>query len=192
METVDIWLADLTGVEPSTAELSDDERARAERMRLDEPRRRFVASHQALRAVLSCYVDDVELAVDDNGKPYLTDGDIRFNLSHSGELAAVAVADQEVGIDVQEVRELHDAAALARRILAPAEAGSDLLRAWARKEAVVKATGEGLRRSLAEVQVFPPAGPWWVEDLDVPDGYVGAVAGLGPRPRIDIRRWCWE
>lgn len=192
METVDIWLIDVAGVEPSTDALSDDERARAERMRLDEPRRRFVASHLALRTVLSRYVEPVDIVVDDNGKPRLATGEIRFNLSHSGEVAAVAVADQEVGIDVQEVRKLHDPDALARRILAPGEAGVDLLRAWARKEAVVKATGEGLRRNLAEVQVYPPAGPWWVEDIAVPEGYVGAVAGLGRPAPVVVRRWCWE
>ncbi|HVF74001.1 MAG TPA: 4'-phosphopantetheinyl transferase superfamily protein [Acidimicrobiales bacterium] len=192
MESVDVWLVDLRGVEASTDALSDEERERASRMRLDEPRRRFLASHMALRAVLSQYVERIDLQSDVNGKPHLAGREICFNLSHSGELAAVAVAGQEIGVDVQEVRALYDAEALARRILSPAEAGSDILGAWTRKEAVVKATGEGIRRSLTEVQVYPPAGPWWVEDLDVPDGYVGAVAGLGPRPRIDVRRWCWE
>lgn len=188
---MEVWLVDLAGVEPPPTALSEEEQARAERMRLAEPRRRFVASHVALRAVLARYVELVDITVDTNGKPYLAGGGVRFNLSHSGELAAVAVADQEVGIDVQEVRTLHDADALARRILAPNEAGADVLRAWARKEAVVKATGEGLRRNLADVQVYPPAGPWWVDDLDVSDGYVGAVAGLGRRAPLVVRRWCW-
>ena len=147
----------------------------------------------AVARVLRHYVDDVATAPDERGKPHLVrDVGIRFNVSHSGALLLVAVADQEVGVDVQEVRPLHNPEGVARRVLSPREqeAGADFFQAWARKEAVLKATGEGIRRGLAEVEVCPPPpnAPWWVEDLDVGDGYVAAVAGLGPRVGIVRRR----
>lgn len=141
---------------------------------------------------------------------------LRFNLAHSHELAACAVAaDREVGIDVEALQGVAEAG-LARRILSEREhavfraleaevAEAALLAAWTRKEAVLKARGEGLRREPAEVEVsFEPERParviaiagdpgaelrWSVQELDVGTGYIGAVAAEGEDWVVRRRIW---
>ena len=158
--------------------------------------------HDIVRSVLRRYVDgEVEIEVAPGGKPFVAGGVVSFNLSHSGALAAVAVAaGREVGVDVQERRPVHRRDGVARRMMTadelhrylalPEDARLDhLLWLWARKEALVKATGEGLRRLLRELPCEPPAGdPWSVADLEVP-GYAAAVAAGGSDWRPVIRRF---
>ena len=127
-----------------------------------------------------------------DGKPSLPgDPPLRFNVSHSGDLAAVAVArGREVGVDVERRRAVHGEAGVADRIMSESELaryralpegerGDFLLRLWARKEALVKVSGVGLRASLRAVP-FEPAedARFAVVDLDVP-GYAAAVAAEG-------------
>ncbi len=95
-----------------------------------------------------------------------------------------------MGVDVEELNSRIDVAALAGVVLTAeehADSASDLLRYWTRKEAVLKATGEGLRTPLTEIQVSGPGerprvlkGPDPVQlvDLDPGEGYVAAVAAL--------------
>lgn len=126
-----------------------------------------------------------------DGKPFLVDHPaLCFNLSHSGALVAVAVAEQEVGVDIEQLRPIAHEMGVAKRIMAPDELARYealdgtarthcLLWAWSRKEALVKATGEGIRRSLQEVRCEPrPDDRWQVVDLDVP-GFAAAVAAEG-------------
>lgn len=149
----------------------------------------------ALRAVLGRRVgerpDALRIARSPHGKPYLVDHPgVRFNVSHSGPLAAIAVADREVGVDIEQRRPVHREEAVARRVLTPGEwaryealdaAGRTafLLWAWARKEALLKAVGVGIRGSLREVACEPPPDSRWrVVDLEVP-GFAAAVAAEG-------------
>lgn len=145
------------------------------------------------------------------GKPALADPAApRFNLSHCRDLALVAVAaTAELGIDVERADRRLDVGRLARRILSPAEAEAFallageaerrryVLRAWVRKEAVVKALGHGLTVPLAGINTASDAGRarplgsdaetgWYLIDLDLP-GHVAALAALGARP-IPIMR----
>ena len=156
----------------------------------------------AVRSVLARYLGGaVEVEVAPGGKPFVVGGAVSFNLSHSGALAAVAVAaGREVGVDVQERRPVHRRDGVARRVMTPGELdrylalpgeeGLDfLLWLWARKEALVKATGEGLRRSQRDMSCEPPPdGRWSVADLDVP-GYAAAVAAEGHDWRPLTRVW---
>ena len=140
-----------------------------------------------LRSVLGRYVDDLRFDTAPLGKPFLVGRAVRFNLSHSGDLAAVAVARRrEVGVDVERLRPVHREARVARRIMSDAEhaqylalpeaeRGGFLLRTWARKEALVKAAGTGIRSSLQAVSADDR---FTVVDLDVP-GYAAAVAAEG-------------
>src|SRR5262249_17462285 len=152
----------------AAALLDDDERGRARRLLLPQSARRFILSRAALRAVLAAQLGvaprDVALSGGAAGKPELAaHGEragagraapsLRFNLSHSGDLALVALArDREVGVDVEQRRPLPDLERLARRVLAPEEVAdflglpeadkeAALLRCWTRKEALVKAAG---------------------------------------------------
>ena len=93
------------------AALAPDVLARADRFAFPHDRRRYVAAHGALRAILGGYLNTtpagVPIRYTPQGKPYLAppSSDIRFNLSHSGELALIAVTrGREVGVDVERIR----------------------------------------------------------------------------------------
>jgi 4'-phosphopantetheinyl transferase len=143
-------------------------------MRRDDARRRWVATRWALRNVLGRYLGRdpaaIELRFGKRGKPMLAESDalLRFNLSHSGELALIAISDQrEVGIDVQLLRSR------------PAEFYAD----WTRREAIAKCHGTGLWAPLPEAAVAVAA-------LDAGPGYAAAVAIAGeqmpPLERFDV------
>jgi 4'-phosphopantetheinyl transferase len=137
---------------------------------------------------------EVRIARTGGGKPYLerpAGSDVRFSVSHSGELAVIAVArGRAVGVDVQAAREVPRAQAIADRRFMPSEAtrlralpGRErralFHRLWVRKEAYLKATGAGLAGSLASFDALtlePPAPGWEFGDLELPEGYAGALA----------------
>jgi 4'-phosphopantetheinyl transferase len=157
--------------------LSDDERRRADRLVQEHHRRRFVAAHASLRRILAGYTASHArgLAFDrgPHGKPTLAFGDgrsqpgLEFNLSHSADLALVAVArERPVGVDLERWKHEMDHLALATRFFSPAERaslhtlagrGDDLVHgffaAWTRKEAYLKARGEGVMRGLHHFDV---------------------------------------
>jgi 4'-phosphopantetheinyl transferase len=189
--------------------LSDAELARAQRLVPAAGRARFTAARGALRTLLGAYTGappgSLTVGVTARGKPFLEGPAVRvrFNLAHSEALAVVAVAHEEVGVDVERQRVVADAAALAARYLAPQEArelaalptgeqAEAFLRCWTLKEAVLKATGEGLSRALGSFRVgVAPGEParlldlpeslgsaehWSLHELEPAQGYLGAVA----------------
>lgn len=200
--------------------MSEEERERASRLRFEAHRRRFVAAHGFLRGVLARHLGCAPNAVGivSDGKPRLAaDAALRFNLAHSDAFAICAVAlEREVGVDIERVRRLGDADRLARSVLSERER-SELVRwgatrideafltAWTRKEAVLKARGEGLGRDPATVEVVldpdRPAGllaivgepgaesRWTLRAFDAAPGYVAAVAGQGAGWRVRPRTW---
>lgn len=157
--------------------LSDDERSRAGRLIQEHHRRRFVAAHAALRRILAGYTASdagaLEFAEGPQGKPSLSLADassrpgLEFNLSHSADLALVAVAhERPVGVDLERWKHEMDHLALATRFFSPAERaslealarrGDDVVHgffaAWTRKEAYLKARGEGVMRGLHHFDV---------------------------------------
>jgi 4'-phosphopantetheinyl transferase len=169
---VHVWAVpleiDVTELRSLEARLPPDERLRAGRFLRDEPRRSFVASRAALRAILGRYLrmppTDVAIAYDANGKPSLADQVaktcLKFNLAHSDGLALVAVTrGSEIGVDVEAFRPVEHWQQIAARYFHPAEietisaAGQSeqneaFLRCWTRKEAILKAIGSGLGQSL--------------------------------------------
>jgi 4'-phosphopantetheinyl transferase len=191
---VHVWRAELDrGDERAEPELPADERERAAGMRSDRIRRRWVAARRALRLVLGGYLDEdparIALQLGSRGKPELAAPSLplRFNLSHSGDLALVAVAlDREVGVDVEAIKQRRGLAELARRALsadeaaavraAPAEAQLGVFHdAWVRHEAIAKCLGVGLGAPL-------PAAPVTVSALDTGPGYAAAIAVAGEAP----------
>ena len=167
--------ADLDGVAPSQHLLDDGERQRMARLITPVLQHRFAASHGLMRQwLLDVSGDPRTLAwqVDALGKPACTEVPRwRFNMSHSAGLGVFAVAQGvEVGVDIECLRHLDDASALARRVLTDAERrdwmdgeqkGRDqvLLRYWTRKEACLKALGWGLSVEPSRVAVGLDAGP---------------------------------
>ena len=136
-----------------------------------------------------------------------------FNVSHAGELALIAVAGHEVGVDVEHVasgwRALEAAGlactpeeADALRKLPAVQRAETFVRWWTAKEAYLKATGQGFsippdRVEVAALSAGAAApvrvvddGPsrWWVRRLRPAPGYVGAVAAEGPDWQLRLRQ----
>jgi 4'-phosphopantetheinyl transferase len=199
-----VWWAHLDdwGAEPFEDVLSPDERNRAAAFRFPRDRSRFVAARGLLRTLLGDYlgVDPkrIELAYDENGKPRLADGDtaLRFNLSHSNGVLALALCEgREIGIDIEALRDDPFMEAIARRFLPPEaameierqpriERSREFFRAWVRQEAYAKAHGAGLEL----IGESPDSGSWSIADLDLLDGYAAAVAIESDAPaRVSAR-----
>jgi 4'-phosphopantetheinyl transferase len=199
-----VWRADLHAVADELTELlSDEERARGQRMLRDRDRELWRRSRGVLRALLGRYLQldprTVRLAATPHGKPVLADDpqELHFNLSHSGDLALYAFsATVSVGVDVELERRHVDVLAVAARTFGPAEAerlrGLDpsvrrreFLRAWVRHEAELKCLGVGI--GGADVDLAGPRP--WIAELDAGPRGAGAVAA-GCEP-LEIRHWEW-
>ena len=131
------------------------------------------------------------------GKPWVAGGP-HFNLSHSGQLALIAVcADAPVGVDLEAHRVLRNPDGLARRMCSPRELAwarrqddlhTALLRLWVRKEALAKAEGGGIATALSGLDVLDlvvgfDGADWFVHDLaDPAPGYLAAVSWRDDRP----------
>ncbi len=176
-QDVFVWCVDLDRpaavVEQLAGCLSSDERRRSQRFMREADRRRFLVSHAALRSILGIYLDvpggDVEIALSPTGKPelasHLAQNGLQFNLSHSEEIALVAVSfNREVGIDVERIRPLGEMESIVERDFAAAERDAWLglpddqriaafFRCWTRKEAYLKARGVGLSLGLDQFEV---------------------------------------
>jgi 4'-phosphopantetheinyl transferase len=186
-----VWRAELDRVEaPLEGPLPAEDRRRAERILVEPGRRRWVAARWALRRTLCRYLDvaaeELMLEVGENGKPRIAGPTrLRFNLSHSDELALIAVtAAGEVGIDIERVDPDRDFLELARNGLDRESAGlvraapaadrpGAFYRAWVRREAIGKCTGAGLTLAASGEQL-------WVREIDIGEGWAAAVALAGP------------
>jgi len=136
-----------------------------------------------------------------HGKPALEDAPLTFNASHSGDTALVAFGapGHAIGVDVEAVRPRgSDLDALAARTLTPSElaawrAHADdarlpaFLSMWTAKEAVLKATGQGIVTDLRAVDAAPAG--WTVEHLNVRDGYVASLAVDAPAVVVSFEEW---
>lgn len=196
------------------------ERGRWERYRSESARAQFAVGCVIVRLVLAelTGLDPAELVIDrrcarcagSHGKPRLVGSDLHFSVSHSGERVGVAFAEgPRVGLDVERVVEA-DRGSVAETVLAPeelrrwqglgeAERTSAFHTYWARKESVLKATGDGLGVPMAELAVSAPwerpqlvTYPGGVEltvgmfDLDAGPGYAAALAVLGTPANLTI------
>lgn len=163
-----VWPLDVDDAERGrlAAFLSQEEAARAQHFVFAKDRERFIVAHGRLREILGrqlkCSPGDVTFTVSAHGKPTLAGQALHFNLTHSEGLAAVVTADLELGVDIEFVRPLKDDVAkryFSRREIAslaalPADDQlSGFYRCWTRKEAIVKAIGEGLTRALDSFDV---------------------------------------
>jgi len=153
--------------------LSRAERERADAFRFPRHRAAFVRRRAVLRRLLAARLDADPAALafeaGPNGKPALAGGPA-FNLSRAGDAALIALADHgRLGVDLERSGRVRDLEAVAARILhpderpawaelPPSEREAAFTRVWTRKEALLKATGEGLRRDPATLLVGLDAG----------------------------------
>jgi 4'-phosphopantetheinyl transferase len=230
-DDIRVWLVDLAvglgpdddvdSVEPGPelAVLADDERARAARFVRARERRRFVRCRAALREILGGLLGQPPGAVQfrsaRQGKPELNsaraagarlDGpcDLRFNVSHSAELALIAVCrGRELGVDLERVRSIGEADRIVASFFSTAEQAEfakvedharslAFLRGWTRKEAILKGLGIGLAGLAARYETrfatsdltarFQPADPsprvgdWQLWEAAPRAGFVAALA----------------
>jgi 4'-phosphopantetheinyl transferase len=218
---VHVWSADLD--QPSISRhslegyLSAYERARANRFRYKRDRERFMVGRGTLRALLACYAGvepgRIDIEYGPNGRPY-ADLAVHFNVSHCGPLALFALSlEQAIGVDVEAVRPEpledlvaeHFFSAAEQRSLAavaPSEQATAFFACWTRKEAYIKATGDGLSlplesfdvtlapyeqaRLLRTARMHDDSAAWTIHDLSgIAPGYAAAVAVR--RVPVDVR-----
>lgn len=205
--------------------LSGDELEKSARFRFDRHRNRYVAAHGWMRNVLGRYVSlpPTRLQFDSGpkGKPFLI-GDansraLQFNMAHSETMALLAISPTaRVGVDVERVRPMPDADELVSRFFSRREAdqfrdvpadrkGEAFFNLWTRKEAWLKATGEGIAHLLAQVEVaFLPSEParllelpkeyetatgWSLSSFSPAPGYIGAMAVESAEVNPLVRSW---
>jgi 4'-phosphopantetheinyl transferase len=210
---VHVWQATLDrgreAVEELHGLLSSDERARAARFRFARDRDRYVVGRGLLRRLLAGYLGIEPVAVafryGAHDKPELDGRAPAFNVSHSGPVGLFAFVNVgEIGVDVELDREQPDHEQIAERFFSPAEREAlralpaalrsyGFLSCWTRKEAFVKARGDGLSLALDSFDVsLEPAAPpallrtawsrdeprrWRLVDLSDPGrGYVASLA----------------
>lgn len=214
--TIHVWTVKIHSADKLDGLLEDiltrEEARRANGIAFGPLRHAFVVVHGALRHLLSRYLDlcpgDVRITYGSHGKPTLASRrDLQFNLTHSGELAAIAITSGcEVGIDLEAIRPTPDLLRVADSVFRAEEAAEirslpPYLRAqgffhcWVRKEACIKATGAGLSTPLNSFSVtaqpnftagpvFPgkrdcARDPWNLYNLPLAPDYAGALAHSG-------------
>lgn len=215
-DEIHVWHQSLTwglGVIQSLRELlSPDELARAERYRFNEDRKEYILARGTLRMLLSSYAKvpakELRFGYSEFGRPSLlteTPADaVDFNVTHSGDMALFAFArGRKIGIDVEKVRRNFATNEIADRFFSTVERGAlrelplkqrheAFFRCWTRKEAFIKALGEGLSHPLDQFDVslspgVPPAilttrpdaaevKRWKLWNIKVPSDYAAALA----------------
>jgi len=225
-DEVHLWRVDLAAVAVGEKRwqqlLSADERARAARFHFSKDRQYFTATRALLRTILGSYVgrDPTELVLrySEKEKPSLTPSrsgsQVEFNVSHSGDVAVLAFSrGRALGVDVEQLREDFDHAAIARRFfsereqnqlaeLPPSERHHGFFRCWTRKEAYIKAQGTGLSLPLDQFDVSlkpgelnallstrphpAEAAQWCLQEVPAAEGYVAALCVRGHGWRLKL------
>ena len=228
-EEVHIWRVNLMQSEPMIARcrelLPADEIARAERFHFERDRRRFAVSHAMVRDVLGRYLgigpQELRFVFGAKGKPEIAEEfnslGLKFNLSHSGEFALMGVSIKlTMGIDIEEIRPDFGGQEIAERFLSPYEVATLLslpqhqradafFYCWTRKEAYIKAQGDGLSLPLDsfDVTFAPGTAPallrvaedpnevarWKLYDIDSGPGYKAALMIEGKHHHLQYFDW---
>ena len=224
---IDVWAfpldADLATLSLCRRLLSNVELECAGQFASPIDQKRFIVGHGRLRQILGHYVQSspaaLEFRLGHRDKPALAPGvgNVEFNLAHSRDLGVLAVSRAgPVGIDIESIEPVDDMAGIVRRFFsrrerAQFEALSEdrkieaFFNLWTRKEACLKATGEGIGESLDKVEVAflpgeparlltangepDPAPPWTLFDLAAAPGYAAALASLPGAPAPVCWRW---
>ena len=227
---IDVWRAalDLSPLRLQSLQqiLTADEQGRAERFCFQKDREYFIVARGLLRTILALYLDiepaQLRFCYNPYGKPALSaqsgGQDLHFNLSHSHGLALFAIGrGREVGVDIERILPELVNEQIPERFFSPGEVATlrelpdelqpaAFFNCWTRKEAYIKAKGEGLSLELNQFEVsLAPGEPaallridgnpqeaarWWLQDLNPGFGYAAALAAEGHRGRL--RYWQWS
>ena len=215
-DEVHVWLAKLDDYPADSLKvmLAADELARAARFHFDRDRNHFIVARALLRKLLAAYLDmdagELQISYAEKGKPSVEKsgrGSLKFNVAHSHGLGIYAFSwNREVGIDLEFMREDLADEKVAERFFSQSEIKSlrelpaelrkqGFFDCWTRKEAYIKARGEGLSIPLDEFDVSLAPGEeavllrnhkdpgevarWSMQSVAVPAGYVGALVASG-------------
>jgi 4'-phosphopantetheinyl transferase len=214
--SADVWVVPLRAnrqlVDGLRQTLSPDEIERALRFRAEEDRDLFIVARGILRKILSRYASEpaekLVFRYGSKGKPYLRDRpDVQFNVAHSGGFAVYGVCGEELGVDVESVNLSTDWRKISERFFSARELEElgrldrtqqlrGFFSCWARKEAYIKAIGEGvatLAKFYAGARPSPGEGAvdeegkrrqWYFKDLNVGDEHAGAIVTRFDQCRI--------
>jgi 4'-phosphopantetheinyl transferase len=225
-----LWKIDLdvsaSARDALAATLSADERQRAARFKFDLHRHRFITGRGVLRALLASYLESdpgrIGFTYGPFGKPALADDQhrVRFNVSHAGPLVLIGITRMgEIGVDLERRTGGVDYLSIAQHYFSrteiadletlPADQQQDgFLNCWTRKEAFIKARGEGISLPLDRfaVSLRPDAAPailwssdgmadvgrWDIRAVDVDANHVAALAVERPCGAAILRDWAPE
>jgi len=216
----------LWGLQQLAEILSPDEQLRANNFYFEKDRCRFIVCRGILRTILGRYLDikpgDIQFDYGLHSKPALLETNsshslVQFNLSHSQELALYAFTlKRQVGIDVEYIRSIDDIDSLAKhffseqeytvlRKLPESQKQVAFFNCWTRKEAYIKATGQGLSLPLNQFEVsFIPgekarllrtftdskeASLWSLQELTPNPEYIAAIAVQGFNSQLKMFSW---
>ena len=225
-EQVHIWRIALDGgdAERDRSWLSSDELARADRFVRAKDRVRFAAGRAALRGILAGYLgtpaDQLEFSYARAGKPALagpwSSSSIQFNLSHSQAIGLLAVSrERSLGIDIEWMNPATSVMEVSERFFSACEISTlrglpedkkiaGFFQCWTRKEALIKAVGEGLSIPLDSFDVsfgeepaglksvragFTDVSHWKLYDLPIEQGYAAALVAGGSHHTLSYLRW---
>jgi 4'-phosphopantetheinyl transferase len=227
LDCVDVWKCRLDILDSQVTALfkllSGEEHVRAERLKIPEKRNQFVITRGRLRQIIAGILDsdprDFKFEYTSHGKPFLARNwqghELVFNVSHSYKMAIIGVAlDRQLGVDIEKIQEGKDHMGMANRFFSKREQtelsatpDADRTRAfyscWTRKEAFVKAVGDGITYGLDTfaVSVRPDderpsldihgnstnEEPWSVFNIPMNDNYMASLAVSGAA--VSIRYW---
>lgn len=211
---VQIWFLGLNGHDASLPDLqnllSSEERERAARFRFEKHRDQFVLTRGALRLLLASHLAasprQISFRYSSHGKPCLTapanGPELDFNVSHTEGMAILGFTrGRRIGVDIEQLRRDFRVEEIAERFFSLAERAAlreipaeriheTFFRIWTRKEAYIKARGEGLSHPLHQFDVSlddtarllatrPDASQtqsWQLENLEIAPGYAAAAA----------------
>ena len=189
--------------------LNKDEKKHAEQLRIEQVRHRFVASRGYLRQYLSDYLnlpaDEIVFSKETFGKPFIKSYPLHFNMAHSHELAVYAFSlNSPLGVDIEKHRSSVEIMDIAKRVMTDHELSflkktddqeALFFELWARKEAIIKATGEGFNTALTSIETLDENGhcldvvldnqsnEWFITELQL-QGFSGVLASKKKNPIV--------
>jgi len=219
-----VWLIDLSNeilVNQCFKLLSDDEKKRAVRFYFEKDRKHFIIARGVLRQILGLYLSEkpntLQFKYGKNGKPFLPKNTLQFNLSHAGEIALIGLTENNIiGIDVEVINPKVEVEQVAQHFFAKGEIDSLMslpkskrheafFNCWTRKEAFIKATGDGLSFPLDQFEVTLKSNEktellvthfdekerekWSLFDLEMKERYKAALAVRGKIEEIKFYDW---
>jgi len=193
--------------------LTEDEQTRSDKFIKKEDAERFILCRGLRRRILADYLNqppaDLRFDHNENGKPFLEGRELNFNVSHSRDRMLIAVtAGRAVGVDIEFRRDGVPMESIAERWFAPEEQeflqSFENLRTvffdiWAKKEAYVKALGQGIFRELnsfsvpldntPEVPTLGKNGKWFFQPLEIDPAYAAAIVSEAPPVPVQLRNF---